>query len=193
MGGREPAVRPARAARPAGGPRTPASRANAARAAVLPRRRAGVRVPGGGGAGAGARGPDRRGPERPDGTGRSTRCSRPSWKAGAVQCGFCTPGLVVAAHDLLRHQPVPTDAEIREALAGNLCRCTGYEQDPRRRPPGRGPEGQPADEHRWSSRGATRRASAAGAGGVGRTPPARTGSSRSRGDSPSPPTCGPRA
>ncbi|HEY3260922.1 MAG TPA: (2Fe-2S)-binding protein [Pseudonocardiaceae bacterium] len=47
--------------------------------------------------------------------------------AGAVQCGFCTPGLVVAAHDLLRRTPNPSDAEIREALAGNLCRCTGYE------------------------------------------------------------------
>ena len=47
--------------------------------------------------------------------------------AGAVQCGFCTPGLVVATHDLLRRQPNPSDAEIREALAGNLCRCTGYE------------------------------------------------------------------
>jgi aerobic carbon-monoxide dehydrogenase small subunit len=47
--------------------------------------------------------------------------------AGAVQCGFCTPGLVVAAHDLLRRNPEPSDPEIREALAGNLCRCTGYE------------------------------------------------------------------
>lgn len=47
--------------------------------------------------------------------------------AGAVQCGFCTPGLVVATHDLLRRNPQPSDAEIREALAGNLCRCTGYE------------------------------------------------------------------
>jgi carbon-monoxide dehydrogenase small subunit len=47
--------------------------------------------------------------------------------AGAVQCGFCTPGLVVAAHDLLRRTPSPSDPEIREALAGNLCRCTGYE------------------------------------------------------------------
>jgi carbon-monoxide dehydrogenase small subunit len=46
--------------------------------------------------------------------------------AGAVQCGFCTPGLVVAAHDLLARHPAPSDAEIREALAGNLCRCTGY-------------------------------------------------------------------
>jgi carbon-monoxide dehydrogenase small subunit len=48
--------------------------------------------------------------------------------AGAVQCGFCTPGLVVAAHDLLACDPWPDDADIREALAGNLCRCTGYEK-----------------------------------------------------------------
>jgi aerobic carbon-monoxide dehydrogenase small subunit len=48
--------------------------------------------------------------------------------AGAVQCGFCTPGLVVAAHDLLARVPQPSDPEIREALAGNLCRCTGYEK-----------------------------------------------------------------
>jgi carbon-monoxide dehydrogenase small subunit len=47
--------------------------------------------------------------------------------AGAVQCGFCTPGLIVAAHDLLARNDRPRDAEIREALAGNLCRCTGYE------------------------------------------------------------------
>lgn len=47
---------------------------------------------------------------------------------GAVQCGFCTPGLVVAAHDLLRRRQDPSDEEIREALAGNLCRCTGYEK-----------------------------------------------------------------
>lgn len=48
-------------------------------------------------------------------------------EAGAVQCGFCTPGLIMAVHDLLRRDPAPTDLEIREALAGNLCRCTGYE------------------------------------------------------------------
>jgi carbon-monoxide dehydrogenase small subunit len=45
---------------------------------------------------------------------------------GAVQCGFCTPGLVVATADLLAHNPDPGDDEIREALSGNLCRCTGY-------------------------------------------------------------------
>ena len=49
-------------------------------------------------------------------------------RTGAVQCGFCTPGLVVAAADLLRRSPRPSDPEIREALAGNLCRCTGYEK-----------------------------------------------------------------
>ncbi len=49
-------------------------------------------------------------------------------EAGAVQCGFCTPGLVVAADDLLRRIPDPSDDEIREALSGNLCRCTGYQK-----------------------------------------------------------------
>ena len=47
-------------------------------------------------------------------------------EAGAVQCGFCTPGFVVAAADLLQRSPDPSDDEIREALSGNLCRCTGY-------------------------------------------------------------------
>ncbi|MEU9840859.1 (2Fe-2S)-binding protein [Actinomadura sp. NPDC048032] len=49
-------------------------------------------------------------------------------EAGAVQCGFCTPGLIVQTHDLIERNPAPSDAEIREALAGNLCRCTGYEK-----------------------------------------------------------------
>jgi aerobic carbon-monoxide dehydrogenase small subunit len=49
-------------------------------------------------------------------------------EAGAVQCGFCTPGLLVAAHDLIERVRDPSDLEIREALAGNLCRCTGYEK-----------------------------------------------------------------
>lgn len=48
--------------------------------------------------------------------------------AGAVQCGFCTPGLLVAADEMLESNPNPTDADIREALSGNLCRCTGYEK-----------------------------------------------------------------
>ena len=46
--------------------------------------------------------------------------------AGAVQCGFCTPGLIMAVHDLLERTPEPGDTEIREELAGNVCRCTGY-------------------------------------------------------------------
>jgi len=49
-------------------------------------------------------------------------------ETGAVQCGFCTPGLVVAAVDLLQRSPQPSDDEIREALSGNLCRCTGYQK-----------------------------------------------------------------
>jgi carbon-monoxide dehydrogenase small subunit len=49
-------------------------------------------------------------------------------ETGGVQCGFCTPGLIVASHDLLSRNPRPSDPEIREALAGNLCRCTGYEK-----------------------------------------------------------------
>jgi carbon-monoxide dehydrogenase small subunit len=46
--------------------------------------------------------------------------------AGAVQCGFCTPGLVVAVADLLERVPDPSEDEVREALSGNVCRCTGY-------------------------------------------------------------------
>ena len=45
---------------------------------------------------------------------------------GAVQCGFCTPGLIVAIHNLLDSRPAPTDLEVREAISGNICRCTGY-------------------------------------------------------------------
>ena len=47
-------------------------------------------------------------------------------EAGAVQCGFCTPGLIVSAYALLRANPEPSELEVREALSGNLCRCTGY-------------------------------------------------------------------
>ena len=49
-------------------------------------------------------------------------------EAGAVQCGFCTPGLVVTVVDLLERDPQPTEATVREALSGNLCRCTGYQK-----------------------------------------------------------------
>jgi aerobic carbon-monoxide dehydrogenase small subunit len=49
-------------------------------------------------------------------------------ETGAVQCGFCTPGLIVATVDLLAHNGEPSDDEIREALSGNLCRCTGYQK-----------------------------------------------------------------
>jgi carbon-monoxide dehydrogenase small subunit len=58
--------------------------------------------------------------------GRLHRVQEAFVAAGAVQCGFCTPGLVVAAADLLEHNSNPGDDEIREALSGNLCRCTGY-------------------------------------------------------------------
>jgi carbon-monoxide dehydrogenase small subunit len=47
-------------------------------------------------------------------------------ETGAVQCGFCTPGFIVATADLLARRPSPSEDEIREALSGNLCRCTGY-------------------------------------------------------------------
>ena len=49
------------------------------------------------------------------------------WEEHGLQCGFCTPGMLMAAHDLLQHNPDPSDDEIREAISGNLCRCTGYQ------------------------------------------------------------------
>jgi carbon-monoxide dehydrogenase small subunit len=60
------------------------------------------------------------------GDGRLHRVQEAFVATGAVQCGFCTPGFVVAAADLLQRSPDPSDDEIREALSGNLCRCTGY-------------------------------------------------------------------
>lgn len=49
-------------------------------------------------------------------------------ESGAIQCGFCTPGMIMSAHALLMKKPDPTDAEIKKALEGNLCRCTGYQK-----------------------------------------------------------------
>ena len=60
--------------------------------------------------------------------GRLHRVQEAFVQAGAVQCGFCTPGLIVAAADLIERAPDPSDDEIREALSGNLCRCTGYQK-----------------------------------------------------------------
>ena len=48
------------------------------------------------------------------------------WEKHGLQCGYCTPGMIMASNDLLEHNPQPSEHEIREALAGNLCRCTGY-------------------------------------------------------------------
>ena len=76
--------------------------------------------------GPGRRGGDHhdRGPRR---TANGTHCSRRSTTEHALQCGYCTPGMIMAAADLLRDNPHPSDQEIREGLEGNLCRCTGYE------------------------------------------------------------------
>ena len=49
------------------------------------------------------------------------------WEEHGLQCGFCTPGMIMCAHDLLQNRPAPSDTEIREAINGNLCRCTGYQ------------------------------------------------------------------
>ena len=60
----------------------------------------------------------------PDGS--LTDVQRAFVEEGAVQCGFCTPGLVVAVHSLLERNPAPTELEVKEQLSGNICRCTGY-------------------------------------------------------------------
>ncbi|MEY2959339.1 MAG: hypothetical protein RLZZ01_1907 [Actinomycetota bacterium] len=59
-------------------------------------------------------------------SGQPSDVQRAFVDAGAVQCGFCTPGLVLAVHDLLDRRPDPSELEIREELSGNICRCTGY-------------------------------------------------------------------
>jgi len=63
---------------------------------------------------------------QPDERGALSVVQRAFVEAGAVQCGFCTPGLVMAVHDLLARDAAPTDLAAREAISGNLCRCTGY-------------------------------------------------------------------
>jgi carbon-monoxide dehydrogenase small subunit len=63
---------------------------------------------------------------QPDERGTLTAVQRAFVDEGAVQCGFCTPGLVMAVHDLLARDARPDDLAIREAISGNLCRCTGY-------------------------------------------------------------------
>ncbi len=59
-------------------------------------------------------------------SGEPTAVQRAFVEEGAIQCGYCTPGMVLAAEYLLQHNPAPIEEEIREAIAGNLCRCTGY-------------------------------------------------------------------
>jgi aerobic carbon-monoxide dehydrogenase small subunit len=63
---------------------------------------------------------------QPSARGAVTDVQRAFVETGAVQCGFCTPGLVMAVHALLETDPEPTDLSVREAISGNLCRCTGY-------------------------------------------------------------------
>jgi aerobic carbon-monoxide dehydrogenase small subunit len=63
---------------------------------------------------------------QPEERGAMSDVQRAFVEAGAVQCGFCTPGLVMAVHALLEHDSEPSDLAVREAISGNLCRCTGY-------------------------------------------------------------------
>ncbi len=60
--------------------------------------------------------------------GRPSRLQIAFHEKLGTQCGFCTPGMIIAAEALLRRKPTPTEADVREALSGNLCRCTGYEK-----------------------------------------------------------------
>ena len=76
-------------------------------------------------AGGGPRDHDRGGPRRR--RRRWRRCRRRSSSEGGVQCGFCTPGMLISATALLAANPAPTEDEVRIGLSGNLCRCTGYD------------------------------------------------------------------
>ena len=60
-------------------------------------------------------------------TASCIRIQEAFWNKHGLQCGFCTPGMIMASHELLRRNPQPTDAEIRHGLEGNMCRCTGYQ------------------------------------------------------------------
>ena len=64
--------------------------------------------------------------ERLCGAGRCSPLRQAFWDAGSAQCGFCTPGMLMSATALLAAKPKPTEDEVRLALSGNLCRCTGY-------------------------------------------------------------------
>jgi aerobic carbon-monoxide dehydrogenase small subunit len=63
---------------------------------------------------------------QPEARGAMSAVQRAFVETGAVQCGFCTPGLIMAVHALLERDPEPSDLAVREAISGNLCRCTGY-------------------------------------------------------------------
>ncbi|MFE3740953.1 (2Fe-2S)-binding protein [Streptomyces sp. NPDC059134] len=95
------------------------------------RARSGAAGPGTGGtsgAGTGADGDGDGDADRAPEPGELSPVQQAFVDAGAVQCGFCTPGLLVAADEMLERNPSPSDGDIREALSGNLCRCTGYEK-----------------------------------------------------------------
>jgi carbon-monoxide dehydrogenase small subunit len=69
------------------------------------------------------------------------------WDQHGLQCGYCTPGMLLTAYALLKHNPAPTDADIREGLAGNLCRCTGYQNIIKSVQQAAGTLGQPSAAH----------------------------------------------
>ena len=189
VGGREPALRAARAH----GPARLEERLRAGRVRLLhrpPRRRAGVLLPRRRRPGRGPRGDHGRG------AGHRRRQLHPVQQAfidaGAVQCGFCTPGLLVAADELLERVPTPSDPDIREALSGNLCRCTGYEKILDAVRLAAAAAGR-RHEHRRRHRGTHDHDHDAAAGAASATArSAPTAPSRSPASSRTPPTCGTR-